>query len=174
MDHIDEDGNAPGSAPETDPHGLSDYAVGYGKPPMIRRFKSGQSGNRRGRPGGSKNRKTIVREIMNEMHTVTEDGRQRQRSTLELILIALRNRMAEGNARAFREYKKFLAKYEPQGSNSKFGCLVVPAGITQKEALARNEKLNEVGRAKHAERCREQVLEARSREKALAESRSSR
>ena len=174
MDHIDEDGNAPGSAPETDPHGLSDYAVGYGKPPMIRRFKSGQSGNRRGRPGGSKNRKTIVREIMNEMHTVTEDGRQRQRSTLELILIALRNRMAEGNARAFRAYEKFLVKYEPQESNSRLGCLVVPAAITQEEAIAEGEKANAEARAKHAERCREQALAARPREQALAASRSSR
>ncbi len=155
MDHIDEDGNAPGSAPETDPHGLSDYAVGYGKPPMIRRFKSGQSGNRRGRPGGSKNRKTIVREIMNEMHTVTEDGRQRQRSTLELILIALRNRMAEGNARAFRAFKKFLTKYEPQEANSDRGCLVVPAPITPEEAIAEAEKLNAEARARHAARSRE-------------------
>ena len=155
MDHIDEDGNAPGSAPETDPHGLSDYAVGYGKPPMIRRFKSGQSGNRRGRPGGSKNRKTIVREIMNEMHTVTEDGRQRQRSTLELILIALRNRMAEGNARAFREYKKFLAKYEPQDTHSNRGCLVVPATLTPEEAIAEGEKANAAARAKRAAQSRE-------------------
>ncbi len=92
---------------------------------------------------------------MNEIHTVTENGRQRQRSTLELILIAFRNRMAEGNARAFREYKKFLAKYEPQGSNSKLGCLVVPAGITPEEDMARNEKLNAEARAKHAARSRE-------------------
>ncbi len=160
MDHIDEDGNAPGSAPETDPHGLSDYAVGYGKPPMIRRFKSGQSGNRRGRPGESKNRKTIVREIMNEIHTVTEDGRQRQRSTLELMLLALRNLAAAGNVRAFRACMKFLAKYEPQDTHSNLGYLVVPAGVTPEEEIARNEKLNAEGRAKHAERCREQALAA--------------
>ena len=90
------------------------------------------------------------------------------------MLIALRNRMIEGNARAFRECRKFLAKYEPQVSDSKVGYLVVPAAITQEEAIARNEKLNEVGRAKHAERCREQALAARSREQALATSRSSR
>ncbi len=155
MDHIDEDGNAPGSAPETDPHGPSDYAVGYGKPPMIRRFKSGQSGNRRGRPGESKNRKTIVREIMNEMHTVTEDGRRRRRSTLELMLLALRNRAAEGNVRAFRACRKFLAKYEPHESNSSRGYLVVPAGISPAEELARSEKLNAEARAKHAARSRE-------------------
>ncbi len=174
MDHIDNDGNAPDATPEMDPHGLTGHEVGYGKPPMIRRFKSGESGNRRGRPSGSKNHKTIVRKIMNEMHAVTVDGRRRRRSTLELILIALRNRMAEGNARAFRAYKKFLAKYEPQGTHPKLGCLVVPAAITPEEEIASSEKLNAEARAKHAERCREQDLAARSREQALAASRSSR
>ncbi len=172
MDHIDEDGNAPGSTPETDPHEPMDYMVGHGNPPMKRRFKPGESGNPKGRPKGSKNRKTIVRAIMNEMHAVTEDGRRQPRSTLELMLIAFRNRAVEGNARAFREYRKFLAKYEPQASNSKLGCLVVPAPITVEEAIARNEKLNEEACAKHEERCRERDLAARSREKALAKSRS--
>ncbi len=155
MDHIDKDGNAPDAAPETDPHRLTDYTVGYGKPPMKRRFKSAQSGNRRGRPRGSKNRKTIVRAIMNEMHAVTEDGRRRRRSTLELMLLALRNRAAEGNVRAFRAYKKFLAKYEPQDTHSNLGYLVVPAGISPEEELARNEELNAEGRARHAARSRE-------------------
>ncbi len=174
MDHIDNDGNAADAAPETDPHGLTGHEVGYGKPPMKRRFKSGQSGNRRGRPRGSKNRKTIVRKIMNEMHTVTEDGRRRRRSTLELMLLALRNLVAAGNVRAFRAFMKFQAKYEPQESNSRLGCLVVPAGITPEEEIASSEKLNAEARAKHAERCREQALAARSREQALAASRSSR
>ncbi len=113
MDQIDEDGNAPGLAPEADPHELTDYAVGKGKPPMITRFKSGRSGNPKGRSKGSKSRKAILRAIMNETHTVTEDGRRRRRSTIELMLIALRNLAAEGNVRAFREYTKFMTRYEP-------------------------------------------------------------
>ena len=155
MNPIDNDGNAPDAAPETDPHGFTDSTVGYGKPPMKRRFKSGESGNRRGRPRGSKNRKTIVREIMNEMHAVTEDGRRRRRSTIELVLLALRNRAVEGNVRAFRAYKKFLAKYEPQDTHSNRGYLVVPAAITPEEAIAEAEKLNAEARAKHAARSRE-------------------
>lgn len=174
MINTDNDGDAPDAAPETDPHGLTGHEVGYGKPPMKRRFKSGESGNRRGRPRGSKNRKTIVRKIMNEMHTVTEDGRRQRRSTLELMLLALRNLAAAGNEPAFRAYKKFLAKYEPQGTHSNLGYLVVPAPITPEEAIAESEKLNAEGRARHAERCREQALAARSREQALAASRSSR
>ncbi len=155
MDHIDNGENAPDTAPESDLHMHTDYAVGYRKPPMKRRFKPDQSGNRRGRPRGSKNRKTIVREIMNEMHTVTEDGRRRRRSTLELILLAFRNRAAEGNVRAFRTYKKFLAKYDPQDTHSNLGVLLVPATLTPEEAIAESEKLNAEGRARHAARSRE-------------------
>ncbi len=134
MDRIDKEGDAPSTPSETDSPEIPDYAVGYGNPPLERRFKVGQSGNRRGRPRGSKNRKTIVREIANEMHTVTEDGRRRQRSTLELILLTLRNLMAEGNVRAFRAYNKTLAKYEPQNTRRKYGYLVVPAPVSLEDS----------------------------------------
>jgi len=163
MEHIDEHGNAPGSAPETDPQGSTDHAVGYCNPPMIRRFKSGLSGNPKGRRRRSKNRKTIVRTIMNEMHSVTEDGRRRRRSTIELMLIALRNLMAEGNPRALRECQKFLARYEPQAPDSKVGYMIAPAPITKEEEIAMIEKVNAEGCAKHAERCRERDLEAARR-----------
>ena len=163
MDQIDEDGNAPGLTPEADPHEVTDYVVGKGKPPMITRFKSGRSGNPKGRSKGSNNRKTIVKAIMYEMYTVIEDGRRRRRSTIELMLIALRNLMAEGNPRALRECQRLLEKYEPQKLNSELGYLVVPAPISKEDAIARNAKLNEEACAKHAERCREQDLEAAQR-----------
>ncbi len=92
---------------------------------------------------------------MNEMHTVTENGRRRRRSTLELMLLALRNRAAEGNVRAFRAYKKCLAKYEPQDTHSNLGCLVVPATLTPEEAIAEGEKANAEAGAKRAARSRE-------------------
>ncbi len=113
---------------------------------MVRRFKLGESGNRRGRSRGSKNRKTIVRKIANEMHTVTEDGRQRRRSTLELMLLALRNLAAEGKTRNFRVYNKYLAKFEPQ-TRSKLGYLVVPPELTEEEVRAEAEEMNKEGRA---------------------------
>ena len=160
MDHIDNDGAAPDAAPETDPDELAGHEVGYGKPPMIRRFKSGQSGNRRGRPRGSINRKTIVRKIMNEMHAVTVDGRRRRRSTLELMLLALRNRAAEGNVRAFRAYMKLLAKYEPQDTHSNVGYLVVSATMTTDEFIRESEKKSAEADARHAARYREYALMA--------------
>ena len=38
----------------------ADYQVGYGKPPIETRFKSGQSGNPRGRPKGAKNKTSRI------------------------------------------------------------------------------------------------------------------
>ncbi len=150
MDIIDKAGRRPDAASETDSPEITDYAVGYGKPPLTRRFKSGRSGNRRGRPRGSKNCKTIVREIANEMHTVTEDGRLRRRSILEFMLLALRNRAAEGNVRAFREYKKYLAKFDPRETDSKLGYIVLSADATPEEAIAEGEKANAEARARRA------------------------
>ncbi len=134
MDRIDKEEDAPDESPETDSPETPDYTVGYGKPPVKNRFKLKQTGNGRGRPRGSKNRKTIVREIANEMHAITEDGQRRRRPTLELVLLALRNLAAEGNVRAFRAYNKTLAKYEPQNTHKKYGYLVVPASIPLEES----------------------------------------
>ena len=63
-----------------------DYQVGYGKPPHHTRFKKGQSGNPRGRPGGSKNLKTLLSEALNEPVTITENGRRRKITKREAIV----------------------------------------------------------------------------------------
>ena len=155
MDPIDKAGRMPDAASETDSPEITNYAVGYGKPPLTRRFKSGRSGNRRGRPRGSKNCKTIVREIANEMHAVTEDGRLRRRSILEFMLLALRNRAAEGNVRAFRAFRKYLAKYDPRETDSKLGYIVLSADVTPEEAIAEGEKANAEARARRVAESRE-------------------
>ena len=119
------------------------YDVGYGKPPLERRFKPGKSGNRKGRPKGAKNRKTIVKAVANEMHTVPENGKRRQRSTLELVLLRLRNIALEGkNTRAFDEIHRLAKAYEPQVADGVGGYLVVSATATEEEAIAESKKRN--------------------------------
>ena len=78
MSNHDDDGRHSSTADKSE-------VVGYRKPPMRRRFKV--SGNRKGRPKGAKNRKTIVQAVADEMHTVIENGKRRKRSTLELVLL---------------------------------------------------------------------------------------
>jgi Family of unknown function (DUF5681) len=100
--------------------------AGYGNPPLETRFPPGRSGNPGGRPRGAKGHKQIVSEIANEMHSIVEDGKRRSRSTLELVLLQLRNLAAQGNVQAFRAYNDLIAKYSPQETKSGLGYLVVP------------------------------------------------
>ena len=58
----------------------STYEVGYGRPPKKTRFKPGQSGNPKGRPSGTRNLETDLREELNEqipVALVTAAGRFR-------------------------------------------------------------------------------------------------
>ncbi len=82
------------------------------------------------------------------MLAVTEDGLLRRRSILEFMLLALRNRAAEGDVRAFRAYKKYLAKFDPRETDSKLGYIVLSADVTVEEALAAGEKANAEARAR--------------------------
>ena len=93
---------------DTPDHGCD---VGYGKPPRHSRFKLGQSGNRAGRKRRSRNRKTILTEIATREHWVDENGERKRRSTLELILLAVRNHAAAGNPKAIHAYEGICARY---------------------------------------------------------------
>lgn len=115
---------------------LPDCSVGYRQPPLQKRFKKNLSGNPRGRPKGSKNRKTVLRNIMYETLVVTENGKRRRRTTLELLLVTLRNLSLKGNVRATRVFWKYLEKYAPQESHSGAGYIVVPAEMSPEEWTA--------------------------------------
>src|SRR2546429_33335 len=67
------------------------YDVGYSKPPKETQFVKGQSGNKKGRPKGSKNLGTILYEAGRQLVDVTEKGRTRKISKLEVIVIKLIN-----------------------------------------------------------------------------------
>lgn len=62
----------------------SDEAVGYGRPPRASQFKPGQSGNPKGRPRGSKNESTILKEMLNEKLSMRQpNGRIKKIPALE-------------------------------------------------------------------------------------------
>src|ERR1051325_3804945 len=76
------------------------YPVGYGRPPQQSRFRKGQSGNRRGRPRGSRNLATLVHQALEEKVVVTEDGRRRKISKRQAIVAQLVNRSAQADLKA--------------------------------------------------------------------------
>lgn len=114
---------------------------GVGQPGMVRRFKD--FGNPDGRPKGSKNRKTILREIANETHVVREAGKRRKLTTLELVLLRLRNKAMEGkDRRAFKELHRLCQAHQPQTPKGNGGFLVAPAEMSPEEWIAEEEELN--------------------------------
>lgn len=64
----------------------SDYEVGYGRPPIATRFAAGNRANPNGRPRGSQSVGAVLRDIMRQKVAVSEHGKTRRISTLEVIL----------------------------------------------------------------------------------------
>ena len=80
----------------------SDYQVGYGKPPREHRFRRGRSGNPHGRPKGSLNIATVLAKTLRERVTVTENGRRRSYTKLELAMKQVANKAAAGDPALLR------------------------------------------------------------------------
>src|SRR6516164_11260123 len=78
----------------------SDYDVGYGRPPKATRFQPGQSGNPTGHRKGSPTIGARLRELMSSKVTVTEHGRTRRISRLDVMLRQLTNDAMRGDQRA--------------------------------------------------------------------------
>jgi hypothetical protein len=78
--------------------------VGYGRPPGATRFRAGESGNPKGRPKGSRPVGSILQDILRQKVSVTEGGKARRISTLEVML----RRLANDAMRSDQKALKFL------------------------------------------------------------------
>jgi hypothetical protein len=76
------------------------YEVGYGRPPKSNQFRSGSSGNPKGRPRGKKNLSAILKELGQEKVQVKSDGRERMMTRIEVAIRQLHNKAASGDLRA--------------------------------------------------------------------------
>jgi hypothetical protein len=79
---------------------MSDYKVGYGKPPKSGQFKRGKSGNPKGRPRGSLKLATDLAAELNEQITVREDGKARRVSKQRALIKSLMAKALQGDVRA--------------------------------------------------------------------------
>jgi hypothetical protein len=88
-----------------------DYEVGYGKPPMKTRFKPGKSGNPNGRPKGTLNFKTDVKEVLKAQVKVTSGGRPKSISTQKAALLRLCEKALKGDARGLDRLVQLAQTY---------------------------------------------------------------
>jgi hypothetical protein len=79
---------------------MSNYKVGYGRPPKSKQFKKGTSGNPSGRPRGSLNLATDLASELTERITVREDGHSRKVSKQRALIKSLMAKALSGDVRA--------------------------------------------------------------------------
>lgn len=87
--------------------------VGYGHPPEHGKVKPGERRNPKGRPRGSKNKKTIAERFINvadEAVSITEGGKSVRRSGSEAAMKLLRALALKGQDA--RTLERFLDRYQ--------------------------------------------------------------
>ena len=91
---------------------LPDPNVGYKKPPRHTRFQPGQSGNPQGRPKGSRNFASAVKDLLGGKVRVVIDGSPRVVSTLEAALLRLKDKgLGGGDLRALSQIIELAKEY---------------------------------------------------------------
>ena len=96
------------------------YEVGYGKPPKHTQFGKGQSGNRKGRPKGSRNFNTELNDVLDERMTITHKGKPEKVSARMAALLRLREKaLSKGELPALDRFLSLaLAQNDEQQSTS--------------------------------------------------------
>ena len=90
---------------------VDNYSVGYRRPPKSGQFKPGSSGNPKGRPKGSRPVGALLQDIIQQKVAVTEHGKTRRLTTLEITLRRLANDAMRGEPRAIRFLLSLLDQY---------------------------------------------------------------
>lgn len=87
-----------------------EYEIGYGKPPKSGQFKKGKSGNPDGRPKGTRNLSTDLKEEL-AMRIVTKEGDRVQKLSKQRALVkTLTNKALNGDQRAIATLVKLIER----------------------------------------------------------------
>ena len=106
-----------------------DDAVGYGSPPRHSRWKTGQSGNPKGRPKGCRNFKTDVQATLQAPVRVTRNGKARKLSTQAAALLRLREKALNGDVRALDRLLQLATTYNNDEQSASAGLTVEDQAI---------------------------------------------
>jgi hypothetical protein len=77
-----------------------EYKVGYKNPPPASQFKPGRSGNPKGRPKGSRNLDSLIREEVERSITIKEDGRTTKVPAMVVVVRQVTRQAAGGDLKA--------------------------------------------------------------------------
>jgi hypothetical protein len=107
-----------------------DYEVGYGKPPLATRFQKGTSGNPSGRPkkaSGPFDPGIVLQAIDNETIIVTDNGKRKQMTKVEVNFRQLFAKATKGDLAAARLILRMATKYfGPEGQTYAETELITP------------------------------------------------
>jgi hypothetical protein len=127
----------------------ADYPVGYGKPPLASRFKRGTSGNAKGRPKGSKNLKTLIRDAMTASISIQEGAKTKRVSRIEgVVLRQLQKALMGSDQAAMAVVKIALQLGFLEDSTDNFDAVALTRDDEQilSELIARSGRTKERGR----------------------------
>jgi hypothetical protein len=110
-------------------------SVGYGKPPTHTRFRKGRTGNRKGRPTGSKNYCVVLEHVLKECVKLP-DGRVVSKA--EALVIRAQHDALKGEPGATKVLDLLAEKLEltkpcENAEGRKYGYLVVPRKLPRDE-----------------------------------------
>jgi hypothetical protein len=109
----------------------ADYTVGYRRPPEATQFTTAKSGNPRGRPKGSRPVGAVLQDIMRQKVVVTEGGKTRKLSALEVMLRRLANDAMRSDQRAIKLLLSLVDRYAESAETA----------IQLREILAEDEEI---------------------------------
>jgi len=90
---------------------MSNYEIGYGKPPKASQFPTGKSGNPKGRPKGTKSAESIAKDLFFKPVTVTQNGKPTKMPVIAALLARLLATAMKGDHKAIKLAWDLYAKY---------------------------------------------------------------
>jgi hypothetical protein len=97
----------------------SGQKVGRGNPPKHTQFQKGQSGNKKGRPKGSRNLSTYIMEAARDHVTATVGGRTRKISKIQATAMQLATKAAGGDQAAMGRFLDWVDEIETRAASVK-------------------------------------------------------
>ena len=126
----------------------TEYEVGYERPPKHTRFKPGTSGNPKGRPRFRKNLATVFDAASSERVLVTENGKRKTVTILEVIMKQMAHKAAGGDQRAQRHFMDLYFRLHPEGKQQLYGIeLMRELGAAAADAIEKEKAEKEKGEA---------------------------